>query len=273
MTDTERTAKAVPMLLRRMPLPDVATLHGIVVRMMDLAASVPHERSFSSVVDRMDGMAKVVWKRDSAILTAHHDVRCFVGLDDLHALHLTLVEGRKTSVIVEPRRIDRSNEVGKAENPTTALISTLTDLRSSLTAASPEPGDWSRPKLQSDHMHETSLGEAFARSIPDHVNATITLSGQDTAMFVNIVMPSPYSRARYDGAEPFARNPKAVKNAAAKASSLLPECIMASRIDNDVQGHGEWEISPYRTGFEMVEAKGDPMERLRILAHLEGEAR
>jgi hypothetical protein len=268
VTSDDSSPTALPIVLRNMPLTDVATLHGVVVRMMDVASSGTHERWHANVVDRINGDARSRWTRQDSVLTAHHDVRCFVGIDDLDALHLTLVEGHRTSTIVEPRRIDRTNVVGRSEDPTAAVLSTLSALRSSLAAASADPDDWTRPRLQNDHMHEASLAEAFVRSIPDHVDATVSLSGQDVAMFVNIVMPSPYARARYDGAEVFARDPKAVRRAAAKASPLLPTCVMASRKDVEEPHRREWEISPYRTGFEMVEAKGGPMERLRVLARI-----
>jgi len=265
------TPTAVPIVLRNMPLTDISTLHEVVVRMMEAASSGTHERSFATVADRINEVARSKWKHQGALLVAHHDVRCFVGTTDLDALHLTLVEGRRTTTIVEPRRLDRTNDIGRSDDPTTAVLSTLTDLRASLAAASADPDDWTRPKLQNDHMHETSLAEAFARSIPDHVDATVSLSHQDVAMFVNIVMPSPYARARYDGAEVFAKNPRALKRAAARASPLLPRCIMASRKDMEEPNRREWEISPYRTGFEMVEARDDPMGRLRVLARIVAE--
>ena len=260
---------ALPMVLRDMPLPDIATVHGVIRTMMEVVSEGSMQRSFASIVDEMDGRARVVWRSGDRSLLAYHDVRSFPGRSDLDALHLMMTNGDTRTTIVEARRRDRSNLIGWTSDPTTALLSSLADLRTSLAACSPDPDAWNRPKLQNDHMHEKRLADAIARSIPLHVEAVMGLSNQDVGMFVNIVMPSPYGGARYDGAETFALNPKAVAKATARASFLLPSCIMARRLRDAGQKTEEWEFCAYRTGLEMIESRADPMERLRIMAEVE----
>lgn len=269
MTASHPEGRPLPMVLRDMPLPDIATLHGTVRTMMETVSDGRMNRSFASIVDEMEGRARVSWRAGAVSLSAHHDVRCFPGRSDLDALHLMLDTGRTRATVVEAKRVDRSNLIGWAPDPTSALLSSLADLRSSLAACSADPDEWSRPKLQNDHMHEKALADAIARSIPLHVEAVMGLSGQDIGMFVNIVMPSPYGRARYDGMETFALNPKAAAKAAARASFLLPSCITARRIRESGTSTSEWEFCAYRTGLEMVESRADPMERLRIMAEVE----
>lgn len=258
------------MVLGNMPLAELATLHGVAVRMMEVAATGVQERSFRSVVEEIDGCAMVTWTKGGMTLTAQHEVECFVASDDMEALHIVMEDGKRRMTIVEPRRTDGSNLVGRSEDPRACVLATLADIRASLAACAPSHDGWGRPKTQADHLIDASLQEAIATSVPDHVDAVVTMSEQDVAMFVNIVMPSPYGPARYDGSEVFARSPRRLDRAVAKASPLLPRCIMATRTRNNPSSHAKWQVSAYRTGLEMLESTGGPMERLRVLARLEG---
>jgi hypothetical protein len=270
MTSTARPDDApLPMVLVNMPIPEIATLYTVVVDMMKAVAGGVRERSCGSDVGKVDACPVTTWTRDGAVLTAWNAVDGFAGVEDAEALHLVLQDGTRSVTIVEAGREDGSNHVGRSEDPRAAAFATLDRLRASLAACPTYRAGWVTPKTQADHVVDASLQHAIAASIPSHVDAVVAMSGQDRALFVKVVMPSPYGPARYDGAEEFARDARSLERAVAKASRILPRCIMAASEPGGPTSDPKWRISAYRTGLEMLESTGGAMETLRVLASLE----